>query len=152
MIKKFIEKWDIAFVPKFPESIRCKLCKKDFIPNKCNCSVCAQETDISYIIPKQPRPVLIWIHQLEWIDSIAFGIPLSSVHTPGLFKVLIKIEDCSFLDISQDKVKPRTAIINQATRFSGNTINMTKVFGRLTDLVIQEEINNKLFDWLFREL
>ena len=141
----------MIFVPKFPESIKCKLCKKDFIPNKCNCPVCTQETDISYIIPKQPRPVLIWIHQLNWIDSIAFGIPLSSIYTPGLFKVLIKIEDCSFSDISQDKVIPRMAIINQATRFSGNTINITKVFGRLSDLAIQEEINNKLNEWLFRQ-
>ena len=150
MVKKYINKWDMVFVPKFPESIKCKKCQDDFIPYKCNCTSCNQETNISYIIPKQPRPVLIWIHQLHWHKSMAFGIPLSSVYEPDLFKVLIKIENCSFLDISQDKVIPRTAIINQATRFSGNTINITKVFGKLTDSTIQEEINNKLFEWLFR--
>lgn len=150
MVEKYINKWDMVFVPKFPESIKCKLCKKDFIPNKCNCPGCTQETDISYIIPKQPRPVLIWINQLNWHCSMAFGIPLSSIYKPDLFKVLIKIENCSFLDISQDKEIPRTAIINQATRFSGNTINITRVFGRLTDLTMQGKIENKLFDWLFR--
>ena len=141
----------MVFVPKFPESIKCKLCKKDFIPHKCNCPVCTQETDISHIISKQPRPVLIWIHQLNWHSSVAFGIPLSSIYKPDLFKVLIKPENCNFLNISQDKVIARTAIINQATRFSGNTINITKVFGRLKDILIQEEINKKLNDWLFRE-
>ena len=152
MIKKYIEKWDMVFVPKFPESIKCKLCKKDFIPYKCNCSVCGQETDISHIITKQPRPVLIWLHQSNWHDSMAFGIPLSSIYIPDLFKVLIKPEDCTFSNISQYIVIARTAIITQATRFSGNTINITKVFGKLTDLAIQEKINNKLNEWLFREL
>ncbi len=151
MIKKYIDKWDMVFVPKFPESIKCKLCKKDFIPHKCNCPVCTQETDISHIISKQPRPVLIWIHQLNWHSSMAFGIPLSSKYKPDLFKVLIKPDDYNFLNISQDKAIAQTAIINQATRFSGNTINIAKVFGKLTDIIIQEEINKKLNDWLFRE-
>lgn len=152
MVKKYINKWDMISVPKFPESIKCKLCKKDFIPNQCNCPFCGQETDISYIIRKQPRPVLIWIGQLNWIDSIAFGIPLSSVYTSSLFKVKIKIEDCNFFNIPQEKIRPSTAIINQATRFSGNIINIKKIFGKLTNLVIREEINNKMFEWFFREL
>jgi len=152
MVKKYIEKWNMVFVPKFPESIKCRLCKKDFIPFKCNCPICNQETDISHIISKQPRPVLIWIHQLNWHSSMAFGIPLSSICKPDLFKVLIKPDDCNFFDISQDIIIARMAIINQATRFSGNTINLTKVFGKLTDLIVQEEINNKLNEWLFREL
>lgn len=149
MVKKYINKWDIVFVPKFPESIKCTKCQDDFIPFKCNCTSCNQEINISYIIPKQPRPVLIWIDQLNWHKSMAFGIPLSSIYKPDLFEVLIKPEDCNFLNISQDIVIARAAIINQATRFSGNTINIAKVFGRLIDLVKQEEIHNKLNEWLF---
>lgn len=152
MVKKYINKWDMVFVPKFPESIKCTECQNEFIPYKCNCTNCGREINISYIIPKQPRPVLIWIDQLNWHKSIAFGIPLSSIYKPDLFNVLIKPEDCNFLNPLPDIVIARTASINLATRFSGNTINITKVFGILTDLAIQEKINNKLNEWLFREL
>ena len=152
MVKKYINKWDIVFVPKFPESIKCTKCQDDFIPYKCNCTSCNQEINISYIIPKQPRPVLIWIDQLNWHKSIAFGIPLSFSYKPDLFNVLIKPDDCNFLDTTPYIVTARTASINQATRFCANTINITKVFARLTDLVKQEEIYNKLNEWLFRQL
>jgi len=152
MVNKYINKWDIVNVPKFPESIKCTICQREFIPYKCNCTICNQEINISYIIPKQPRPVLIWIDQLNWHKSIAFCIPLSKTYKPDLFNVLIKTEDCNFLNDLPTTVIPRTASINQATRFSANTINISQVFGRLTDLVIREEINNKLFDWLFGEL
>lgn len=151
MVNKYIDKWDMVFVPKFPESIKCTMCQGDFIPYKCNCANCNQEIDFSYIIPKQPRPVIIWMHQLNWHKSIAFGIPLSKTYKPDLFNVLIKPEDCNFLNTAPDIVIARTASINQATRFSANTINIAKVFGRLTDLVRQEEINNKLNEWLFRQ-
>jgi hypothetical protein len=152
MVNKYINKWDIVFVPKFPENIKCIICQNDFIPYKCNCTICNQETNILYIIPKQPRPVLIWIDQLNWHKSIAFGIPLSSIYKPDLFNVLIKPEECNFLDTTPNIVIARTASISQATRFSANTINITKVFGRLTNSVKQEEINNKLNEWLFRQL
>jgi len=145
----YIEKWDMVFVPKFPESIKCEHCNNEFIPDKCICANCKKETNFLHLIPKQPRPVLIWLNQLNWHKSMTFGIPLSRTYKPDLFNILIKPEHCDFFISSPDIEIARTVAINQATRFSGNTINFSEVFARITDKLIQEDIQNKLNNWLF---
>ena len=41
------------------------------------------------------------------------------------------------------------AMIHQSTRIDGNSLSLDKIIGKVTDNIKKEQIENKLFDWIF---
>ncbi len=144
-------KWDIVFSPKFPETICCKnpKCKKFFSIVKHHCDFCNTENHVSNIVSKA-RPVIIWIDQSRWYQSMAFAIPLSaSSLLNDSFNHIILLEHYTFEHKDTTYNKPMRAIIHQATRIDGNVLSQDKFIGRITDKFLQNTIENKLLEWLF---
>ena len=147
-----IFKWDIIFVSKFPESIKCSNCGDFFIPYFGVCTECNKKIRISRVMPKK-RPVLIWISKSKWHKSMAFGIPLSKDvrKLTKNYDQLIEIKDCKYLNTNPIYQIPRNAAINQATRIDGNNLNSNDIIAKLTNEVIKNLIQDKLIEWLFSE-
>lgn len=145
----FFEKWDIVWPDKYPESINCKSCHQDFLnPYIQNCPDCGHPNTVSALVAKH-RPLLLWIPQINWYNSMSFGIPLSATgfYTDNCNQV-INISDCVYLDITQEI--PRRAMIAQATRIDIGTFFSFPKKGMVTDIVVQQTIEDKLFNWLFQ--
>jgi len=149
MTKVLFGKWDIVWPEKYPESISCKSCHNAFLNDYVqNCPDCGCPNQVSALIAKH-RPLLLWIPQINWYKSMAFGIPLS---LSGFYSDprnhAINISDCVYLDKAEEK--PRRAVIAQATRIDcGSFISKTKL-GMVTDQIVQHTIEDKLFNWLFQ--
>jgi len=148
-----VQMWDMVFVPEFPESVKCTNigCRKKVLVNKGICPECGKEIVISNVVAKQPRPVLIYKDQINWYKKISFGIPLSTQVTGlGEYEEFIGIDNCLFYDNSKEQ--PRSALINQVTRFDGDTIKCERVFAYLNNKTKRESIRTKLYKWVFGEL
>lgn len=147
MITKFC-RWDIVYPSRYPESILCRKCKNHFtIRNIQECSHCREPNNVSNIIVKI-RPLILWVNQDKWFNSMAFGIPLStSGFYSDTFNHAIKIEDCTFFQ--KDKEKPMRALIFQATRVDGNVLHSKTLIGKLSSSKVKSEIENKLLEWIF---
>lgn len=141
-------KWDIVYPLRYPEAIQCSSCGNYLtINSQQECSYCHKKNNVSNIIAKI-RPMILWIDQSNWYKSMAFGIPLS---TTGYFtdshNQAIKLSDCIFFEKRYEK--PMRAILCQATRADGCVIERKHLVGKLTNQVIRNNIENKLFTWLF---
>ena len=153
MSGKLIKKWDIVFAKRFPESLKCTKCQGYYdVSDTQICTHCSSPNRFTELMIKR-RPIIVWKSQISWVESMAFGIPLSSTTKwgSGLFSVGLQITDCSFISNSSDIAKPRRANICQSTRLDGNTLISTRKFGVVTNLVIRDEIENKLLSWIFDE-
>lgn len=142
-------KWDIIYTSKFPESVQCRNCGNYFMPcvSKCNCG---HENNISSIVNKI-RPVLLWIDKLNWFESMAFAIPLSTTNSmlENKFNEPISIADYKFIHKDKKYERPMRAMIHQSTRIDGNTLLINEVIGILIDNVKRGKIENKLLNWIF---
>ncbi|MFC1615407.1 hypothetical protein ACFL2L_01270 [Patescibacteria group bacterium] len=133
---------------KFPESVQCKICKSYFMPCEGKCS-CGQINNVSSIISKI-RPVLLWIGQNSWYNSMAFAIPLSSSKIiENQYNQPIYLEHYSFLHKNAIYHRPMRAIVHQSTRIDGCALKQERIIGKLTDQLIQSKIESKLFNWIF---
>jgi hypothetical protein len=145
----YFEKWDIIYTAKFPESVQCQVCRNYVMPcvSKCNCG---HENNISNIVNKI-RPVLLWIDKLNWFESMAFAIPLSTTNSmlENKFNEPIEIKDFNFIHTNKDYFRPMRAMIHQSTRIDGNALPSNEIIGKVTDNVKKEKIENKLFSWIF---
>lgn len=145
-------KWDIIYTSKFPESIQCKnpICKKYITVSDTFCPHCQGANNISNIISKI-RPVILWIDQVDWYQSMAFAIPLSATnpYTQDLYNEPILLTHYSFLHTDSQYKKPMRAVIHQSTRIDGNVLDKTKIIGKITDTVVQGKIENKMLKWIF---
>lgn len=146
-------KWDIVYISKFPESIKCtnSSCGKHFMLNPQQaCTFCNTPTHVSNIIGKI-RPVLLWSNQNDWFDSMAFGIPLSSSDlVENMYNELVNINDYTFVHTNNKLHRPMRAVICQSTRIDGCVLNSNSLIGKLTNTTVQDKIQNKLFSWLFK--
>ena len=142
-------KWDIVFAPKFPETIKCSKCSRNFSIVSYPCEFCKNINRVTNIIPKS-RPVILWIDQIHWFQSMAFAIPLSkSGMYENKFNEIIKIENYMFLHNDTSYKTPMRAIVCQATRIDGCVISTNRLLGKITDIVLKNKIENKLFNWIF---
>lgn len=145
------EKWDIVYVSRYPESIDCQNpnCRKPFLIHTAPCEHCNQSNIISHIVNKI-RPILLWIGQDRWFQSMTFGIPLSKTHIhEAKYEHPIYLNQYQFLHTNQNKKMPMRAMITQATRIDGTTLKKSELIGKLTDILVQKEIENKLMGWIF---
>ena len=127
------EKWDIIYTAKFPESVQCRKCMKYFMPCMSKCS-CGHDNNISSIVNKI-RPVLLWIEKLDWFQSMAFAIPLSTTNSmlEDKFNEPIEIKDFNFIHTNEDYLRPMRAMIHQSTRIDGNALPSNEIIGKVTD-------------------
>ena len=90
-------------------------------------------------------------NQIDWIRSMAFGIPLSTTNLDRLTAndVLIQKNHYNFTHKNKDYYQAMRAVIHQATRIDGNVCREKDIIGTLTDKTIQNEIEEKLFHWIF---
>ncbi len=98
------------------------------------------------------RPMILWINQTGWYQSMTFGIPLSTTigkyqYVSDNLNQIIDISDCVFFDKAYEK--PMRAVICQATRADGNVIQSKHFIGKVTDEALKKQIEDKLFAWLF---
>lgn len=141
-------KWDIVYVSRYPESIKCSACNNHYTinPNQ-ECSHCKHVNNVTNLIAKV-RPMILWIDKSNWYKSMTFGIPLStSDFHSDKWNHAINISDCLFFDSKYEK--PMRAVICQATRADGNVVSDRTLVGKITDQVTRLKIENKLLDWLF---
>ena len=142
-------KWDILFVTRFPDTILCKTCHRNFSITKHACEYCSTENHVSSFVAK-PRPAILWIDQTRWRDSMAFAIPLSaSRFFDDSHNHIVLKEHCSFTHHDNKYQVPRRAMIHQSTRIDGNTLRTNNKIGLLDDHVVRTLIENKLLEWLF---
>ena len=141
-------KWDIVYPLRYPEAVQCTSCGEYFtISHKQKCSHCGIENNVSGIIAKI-RPMILWIDQLNWYNSMTFGIPLSTTkYYTDSFNQAIAISDCVFWNKLFEK--PMRAILCQATRADGNVLQAKHRIGQVADRVVRRNIEDKLFKWLF---
>lgn len=144
------KKWDIIYISRFPESIPCKKCKKHFMIANHRCSYCQTLNNVSSIIAKI-RPAILWIDQSRWFESMSFAIPLSTSR-PEIVRTYdepIALSQYSFLHKNIKFHRPMRAVIHQATRIDGCVLQAPWLLGKITDVVVQKKIEDKLFNWLF---
>lgn len=148
---KDFKKWEIIYISRFPETIKCQHCPNYYSISEHICPHCKKLNNILTNIIAKPRPFLLWLDKSNWIDSMSFGIPLSTSNLLNITKtnVLIQKNHYIFTHSKSTYNQPMRAIIHQATRVDGNVCERKDVIGIVTDKVIQEEIQNKLFEWLF---
>lgn len=145
------KKWDIVFSTRFPETIQCTnfKCRRNFSIAKHQCDYCKTENNVSSIVAK-PRPIIVWLDQRLWHKSMAFGIPLSLTNIiEDPYNHMVLLQHYLFSHTDKTYNQPMRAIIHQATRIDGNTLNKDKIIGTITDKITQDAIENKLLDWLF---
>lgn len=145
------KKWDIIYISKFPESIQCSSsdCRRHFSPSKSSCPYCGSENMISNLIAKI-RPIILWLDNDYWIESMAFGIPLSSNKIySNKHNQKILLTDYVFSHKDSRYERPMRALIHQATRIDGCVLSKSKIIGTITNSVVKDEIENKLFEWIF---
>lgn len=146
------KKWDIIYTSRFPESIKCHntTCGNSFLISEYNCPHCKTPNNISSIIGKI-RPILLWIDQSNWFESMTFGIPLSSVKIyENKYNFPVLLTDYVFLHSNGSYNKPMRAVIHQATRIDGNVFRDDMLIGKVNNVVVQQNIENKLFNWLWK--
>ncbi len=145
------KKWDILFIPKFPEMIQCSnsRCGRNFSISNYSCPYCGADNLISNIVSKS-RPIILWLDQSYWFQSMAFAIPLSKsrIYSDRLNEV-IKLTDYQFLHTDTIYREPMRAIIHQSTRIDGNVLSNNRIIGKITNRVSQDKIENKLLNWIF---
>lgn len=145
------QKWDIVYAAKFPDTCQCtnSKCGFNFSVDRHNCPHCGEENIVSHLIGK-PRPVIVWIDQANWVESMAFGIPTSAgkIYFDKVNEV-IGLNHYQFLHKDQILKRPMRAVISQATRIDGNALPKHQLIGRITDSVVQQKIQDKLFNWIF---
>lgn len=145
-------KWDIVYASWFPEAVKCnnRKCHGTFTIDKYDCPHCGNNNFFTKVIAK-PRPIILWLDQDEWFKSMSFGIPLSKTN-PAMSDRLnqsILLPHYVFLHKDVKYRQPMRAVISQATRVAGNTFGKQEVIGRITDEIIKEQIETKLFEWIF---
>jgi hypothetical protein len=119
--------------------------------SKTHCECCGGENSISNIISKI-RPILLWLDQGDWYNSMSFAIPLSTTN-PSLnnkYAHPILLSDFTFFHNNKSYQRPMRAVIHQATRVDGNVLNSDKLIGKLNNSMAQQYIENKLLDWIFK--
>lgn len=144
-------KWDIIYISKFPESIVCNNpnCKRNITVSDTICPFCKKGNNISQIVAKI-RPIVLWIGQDRWYESMAFGIPLSKSRIiENKYNQPILLPHYLFLHKKPIYNQPMRAIIHQATRIEGCVLNKGNLIGRITDKIIQQKIEEKMFSWIF---
>lgn len=147
------KKWDIIFITRFPDTIQCSnlRCRRSFSITKYFCPHCNKENSVSNIIGKA-RPIILWLDQTFWSQSMAFGIPLSKAKFySDKVNEGIKLSDYQFLHKNPVYNVPMRAIICQATRIDGNVLSSNRIIGKITSSVSKRSIENKLLDWIFAE-
>ena len=145
------KKWDIIYTSRFPESIKCRNrnCGRSFIISNYCCPYCGCKNNISNIVSKI-RPILLWIDKENWFESMTFGIPLSvSKIYENDYNQPIYLSDYTFLHNDRIYHRPMRALIHQATRVDGNVFKQDKIIGKISNNVIKQKIENKLFKWLW---
>lgn len=141
-------KWDIVYISRFPETIKCS-CRRYFSILSYPCPHCGINNNVSNIMAKT-RPILLWIAQARWHESMAFAIPLSSSNLiNNIYNQIIYLPDYAFLHSDPNYKRPMRAVIHQATRIDGNVLNTNRLIGKIVNLTLQSEIENKLLNWLF---
>lgn len=147
-----LNKWDIVFVSRFPESLKCqnKKCGKYFtLSSKYPCVYCQKDTLITNIVTKQ-RPVILWLDHKKWYQSMAFGIPLSASKIfDSIYNEPIYLHQYDFLYKDTSKYLPMRAMIHQATRIDGCVLNSDDLIGKINDINLMKRIEDKLINWLF---
>jgi len=118
------------------------------MPCKSHCN-CGAENRISNIIDKI-RPVILWIDQEGWFNSMAFAIPLnkSRIYEDNFNEILL-LRDYNFIHSNNNYETPMRAVIHQATRVDGNVLKNKNIIGQVTNKVKQKSIESKLFNWIF---
>jgi hypothetical protein len=146
------KKWDIIYTSRFPESIKChnSSCGNSFLISDYSCPHCSSKNNVSNVIAKI-RPVLLWIDQSNWYESMTFGIPLSSGRIfENKYNYPVLLTDYTFLHSDGIYNKPMRAVIHQATRIDGNVFRNNMLIGRINNAVVQQNIENRLLDWLWK--
>lgn len=147
-------KWDIIYASKFPDTVKCDnlKCGLNFSIEKHTCPHCNKINNISNIVAKT-RPIILWHDQLKWFRSMTFGIPLSTsrLENDSLNQV-VYLSDYQYLFPDNKFQNPMRAIICQASRLDGSALKTNMLIGKLTNSVVQTEIEDKLFSWLFSEI
>lgn len=145
------KKWDIVYISRFPETIQCsnlKCCRHFSIVDQ-NCPHCNSKNNVSSVIGK-PRPIILWLDKIFWSQSMAFGIPLSKTNMySDKFNQIIKLPEYQFTHNDLNYKIPMRAVICQSTRIDGNVLQKGSIIGRITDSVLQKNIENKLLNWIF---
>lgn len=143
-------KWDIIYTSRFPESVKCrnKHCGTYFNISHYYCPKCNCKNRVSNIIAKI-RPILLWIDQSNWFQSMTFGIPLSAKIYEDKYSHPILLNDYVFLHSDAIYHKPMRAVIHQATRVDGNVFRNDMLIGKINNSVVQYNIENKLFEWIW---
>lgn len=143
------EKWDMVYVSRYPESVDCESCKQPFLIHTTPCEHCKKDNVVSNIVNKV-RPVLLWIGQDRWFQSMSFGIPLSTTNIhEGKYEHPIYLNHYQFLHRKKERNKPMRVMITQATRIDGMALKKSELIGKLNDIITQRQIENKLMDWIF---
>lgn len=144
------QKWDIIYTSRFPESVQCKKCEHYFSISKHACQSCGMENNVSSIVAKI-RPIVLWLDQKNWFKSMAFAIPVSTtdVLQQDAFNHVVKLENYSFTHSDKKYHQPMRAIVHQATRIDGNVLDTNKLIGKITDVITQQQIEEKLLNWIF---
>lgn len=144
-------KWDIIYISRFPETVKCSgnTCGRHFSLLKYNCPYCGYSNTVSNLTAKT-RPILLWVGQTKWHESMTFAIPLSASNLINdTHNAIIYLPDYAFLHSDQKYHRPMRAVIHQATRIDGNVLNSKKLIGKITNQILQDQIDNKLLNWLF---
>lgn len=143
------QRWDIVYAAKFPDTIQCSRCHNHFSIVKHNCSHCGHENLVSHLIGK-PRPIVVWTNQENWVDSMSFGIPTSATKLRSdPVNEIVLLPHYSFQHSNKALHQPMRVIISQSTRIDGNALAKNQLVGKITDLVVQKRIEEKLFNWIF---
>ncbi len=144
-------KWDIIYISRFPETIKCSnpRCCRDFSITNYSCPYCGQNNTVSNVIGK-PRPIILWLDQSFWSQSMAFAIPLSKTKLyEDKVNEIIKLSDYQFLHPKEIYRQPMRAIICQATRIDGCIFSQNSLIGKIQNIVLREKIETKLLNWIF---
>ncbi len=145
------KKWDLIYINRFPETVICgnPACHREFTINEVACEFCGTSVAVSNIVAKI-RPVLLWLDQSRWYQSMSFAIPLStSSLRDDLYNKIIRLEDYVFTSDNLKYHQPMRAMIHQATRIDGNVLHASRMIGRVINNTLQKEIEEKLFNWIF---
>src|SRR5258708_39261933 len=106
------KKWDLIYASRFPEAIKCenKACPSYIVAYECSCPQCGRINIVSNIAAKI-RPVLIWIDQSRWFESMTFAIPLSAsnLHDDS-HNQCIYLSDYAFLHVDLKYNRPMRAM------------------------------------------
>lgn len=144
------KKWDIIYISKFPETVVCSnpKCRKTLSFTEHKCKSCNHTNHLSNIVEKV-RPIILWLDQTDWFDSMAFAIPLSASKIGNdKYNQVIALNDFLFLHSDKKYERPMRAMIHQATRIDGNVLNRQRLIGKVNNSVLQIQIENKLREWL----